>query len=66
MKRTLYVSRAHGCKIYSQLFFIESKAIKQLHSGLHNSFSNATFNTNLPLEICNRTTYNFRQNNVSR
>jgi hypothetical protein len=35
-----YTSRGHGCGIYSELFFVESKALIQAHSWLCNCISN--------------------------
>ena len=50
----LYTSRGHSCGIYSELIFVESKALKQAHSRLRNCFSNAAIGKNQPLEIRNR------------
>jgi len=36
-----YTSHSHGCGIYSELIFVESKTLKQAHSKLRNCFSNA-------------------------
>jgi hypothetical protein len=39
--------------IYNALIFVESKALKQLHSWLCNCFSNTAIGKNQPLEIRN-------------
>ncbi len=49
-----YTSRGHGCGIYSELMFVESKALKQAHSWLCNCFSNAAIGNNQPIENRNR------------
>ena len=36
-----YTSRGYGYEFYSELIFVESKALKQAHSKLCNYFSNA-------------------------
>ena len=37
-----YTSRGYGLGIYSELIFVESKALKQAHSKLCNYFRNAS------------------------
>jgi len=39
MLRNSYISRGDGCGFYSALILVESKALKQAHSKLHNFFS---------------------------
>jgi hypothetical protein len=38
-----YTSRGYGCGNYSKLIYVDSKALKQAHSGLRNCFSNADY-----------------------
>ena len=45
-----YTSRGHGCGLYSELIFVESKALKQLHSLLCACFSNAAIGKNKQIE----------------
>ena len=51
---THYTLRGHGCGIYSELIYAESKAMKRAHSKLCNCFSNAVIGINQPIEIRNR------------
>ena len=43
LRKDTYTSRGYGCGNYSELIFVESKALKQAHSGLRNCFSNAAY-----------------------
>jgi len=45
-----YTSRGHGCGFYSELIFVDSKALKQAHSKLRNYFSNKVYRQNQPIE----------------
>jgi hypothetical protein len=38
-----YTSHGHGCGFYSELIFVDSKALKWAHSWLRNYFSNAAY-----------------------
>ena len=40
-----YTSRGYGYEFYSELIFVESKALKQAHSKLCNCFINAAIDT---------------------
>jgi hypothetical protein len=42
-----YTSRGHGCGFYSELIFVDSKALKWAHSRLRNHFSNAAYRQKL-------------------
>ncbi len=39
----IYTSRSHECGFYSELIFVDSKALKWAHSWLRNHFSNAAY-----------------------
>jgi hypothetical protein len=45
-----YTSRGHGCGFYSELIFVDSKALKWAHSRLRNYFSNAAIGQKQPIE----------------
>ena len=45
-----YTSHGHGCGFYSELIFVDSKALKWAHSRLRNYFSNAAIGQRQPIE----------------
>ena len=54
MRDIVYTSRGHGCGKYSELIFVESKALKLAHSWLRNGFSNVASAKTQQLEIRSR------------
>jgi hypothetical protein len=44
-----YTSRGHGCGFYSELIFVDSKALKWAHSRLRNYFSNTAIGQKQPI-----------------
>ncbi len=55
-----YTSRSHGYGIYSELIFVDSKALKSAHSKLSNYFNNESIGKKQLIEIPirNRVKYN--------
>ena len=49
-EKVIYTSRGHGCGFYSELIFVDSKALKWAHSRLRNYFSNAAIGQKQPIE----------------
>jgi hypothetical protein len=41
--KNFYTSRGHRCGFYSELIFVDSKALQWTHSWLRNHFSNAAY-----------------------
>ncbi len=50
IKFSHYTSRGHGCGFYSEVIFVNSKALKWAHSRLRNYFSNEAIGQKQPIE----------------
>ena len=60
--QNIYTSRGHRCGFYSELIFVDSKALKWAHSRLRNYFSNEAIGQKQPIEnrIRDRAKYSYR------